>query len=97
MAKNINISSATSTILIAKGSSGGAVKKITIANNSANAATVSVGLDPVTSGLFYFIQNVIIPSGATLVLNDNLAFNSEKYHLRISNAGTSPDITVIIK
>ena len=92
------ITSATTTNLITKGKgTNGSIQKITICNNSANAATISVGLDPVTSGLFYFIKNVIIPSGATLVLNDNLAFNSEKYHLRISNAGTSPDITVIIK
>ena len=96
MAKNINISSATSTILIAKGSSGGAVKKITIANNSVNAATVSVGLDPVTSGLFYFIKSVIIPNGATLVLNDNLSFDVSLYNLRIDNTGTSPSLTVMI-
>ena len=95
------ITSATTTTLITKGGSkSGAIKKITICNNSASPATsISVHLwaggggDPVHP----FVHNVTIPTGATLVLDDNLGFDRKKYNLRISNAGTDPDITVIIK
>tara|TARA_Y100001938_G_scaffold68213_1_gene94676 strand:- start:331 stop:636 length:306 start_codon:yes stop_codon:yes gene_type:complete len=95
------ITSATTTTLITKGSgTSGNISKITICNNSSNAATsISVHLwsgdggDPVHP----FVHNVTIPSGATLVLEDNIGFDSNSYNLRISNAGTSPDITVIIK
>ena len=93
------ITSATTTTLITKGVGGGGISKMTICNNSASPATnISVHLwaggggDPVHP----FIHNVTIPKGATLVLDDNLAFNSSVYNLRISNAGTDPDITVII-
>ena len=100
MARYIAITSATTTTLIEKnGSIGGAIRKITICNNSANAATgVHVNLwDGSSETLFHFCRNVTIPSGATLVLDDNLAFDKSVYKLRISNAGTDPDITVIIK
>ena len=73
---------------------------MTICNNSDNPATdISVHLwgggggDPV----YKIVHNMTIPSGATLVLEDNLSFDSSVYNLRISNAGTDPDITVIIK
>ena len=95
------ITSATTTTLIAKDThKSGAIKKITICNNSANAATGisvhfwnGVGGQPVHP----IIHNVTIPSGATLVLEDNLSFNKSIYNLKVVNAGTSPDITVIIK
>ena len=95
------ITSATTTTLIAKDATKSVgVHKITICNNSASPATnISVHLwaggggDPVHP----FVHNVTIPTGATLVLNDNLGFDRKKYNLRISNAGTDPDITVIIK
>ena len=96
-----SITSATTTTLITKGSTtSGSISKIVICNNSANAATSisvqlwsGVGDEPVHP----FVHNVTIPSGATLVLNDNLSFSSGVYNLRISNAGTDPDLTVIIK
>ena len=101
MAKYTAITSATTTTLIAKDThKSGAIKKITICNNSASPATsISVHLwaggggDPVHP----FVHNVTIPAGTTLILQDNLSFNKDVYNLRISNAGTNPDITVIIK
>ena len=93
------ITSATTTPLISKGSTrSGNLKKITICNNSASAATsIHVNLwDGSSETLFHFCRNVTIPSGVTLVLEDNLSFDASVYNLRISNAGTSPDITVII-
>ena len=98
-----NIASATTTTLITKGAvsdHAGGVKKITICNNSANAATgISVHLwnGEVGQPVHPFVHNVTIPSGVTLVLEDNLAFDGSKFNLRISNAGTDPDLTVIIK
>ena len=95
------ITSATTTTLITKnGNISGSINKITICNNSDNAATgISVHLWNGTGGqpVHPFVHNVTIPSGATLVLEDNISFNSKEYNLRISNAGTGPDITVIIK
>ena len=98
------ITSATTTTLIAKVGTksmrnSGMIKKMTICNNSASPATsISVHLWTGSGGdpVHPFIHNVTIPSGATLVLEDNLSFDASVYNLRISNAGTSPDITVII-
>ena len=97
------ITSATTTTLIAKQTKAGTkgfINKITICNNSANAATgISVHLWSGVGGepVHPFVHNVTIPSGATLVLDDNLEFNDKDYNLKISNAGTDPDLTVIIK
>ena len=101
MAKYTAITSATTTTLITKNRSvSGDINKISICNNSANAATGisvhfwnGVGGQPVHP----IVHNVTIPSGATLVLEDNVSFDAKLYNLRISNAGTNPDITVIIK
>ena len=94
------ITSATTTTLITKNRNvNGDINKILICNNSDNAATgISVHLWSGVGGepVHPFIHNVTIPSGTTLVLDDNLAFDGSKFNLRISNAGTNPDITVII-
>ena len=98
------ITSATTTTLIAKVSTksmrnSGMIKKMTICNNSANPATsISLHLWSGTGGdpVHPFIHNVTIPSGVSLVLKDGLGFDSSVYNLRISNAGPSPDLTVII-
>jgi len=94
------ITSATTTTLIPKnGTHGGGINKMTICNNSANPATsISVHLWAGSGGdpVHPFVHNVTIPSGATLVLEDNLSFDKKRFNLRISNAGTDPDITVII-
>ena len=95
------ITSATTTTLIAKDTTKSiGVHKITICNNSASPATdISVHLwaggggDPVHP----FVHNVTIPKGATLVLEDNLAFNGSVYSLKMYSTGTAPALTVIIK
>ena len=94
------ITSATTTTLIPKNErADGVIEKITICNNSASPATSvsvhfwnGVGGQPVHP----IIHNATIPTGATLMLEDNLDFDGSEYNLRISNAGTDPDITVII-
>ena len=97
-----SITSADTHVLIAKSAtvntSSGSINMMSICNESANAATVSLALDPVTASPFYIIKNVVIPSGVTLVLDTPvLRFDSKRYKLRIENSGTSPDLTVIIK
>ena len=96
-----NITTGTTTDLIAKGNKEvGRINKITISNNSADAATVIVDLFDGGSVVYYICKNVIIPSGAVLVLDNNLAFDASKYNLRIYNTGAgsgTEDLTVIIK
>jgi len=105
-----NITTGTTTTLIAKeskntnriGSSTGYssdIQKITIANNNSNTATgVCVSLQDGTN-TYYFIRDVKIPSGTTLVLEDNLSFDKSKYNLIIAHDSGSgnPNLTVIIK
>ena len=73
----------------------GDIKKILISNNSANSATVGAYLDD-DSKQHYFCKNVVVPSGASLVLEDNVSFDSRLYDLKIKNSGTSPSISVIV-
>ena len=101
-----NITSATTTDLIAKdGQVGGGISKISISNHSdSNACTIDVFLEDATASAstnagnvkYHFINAVIIPTGASLVLDDNLGFDSTLYNLRITTVGTSPLICVII-
>ena len=93
--KNITTSGAAIT-LIKKGSNFVANNKMTICNNSDNPATIIVDFFNGTN-VFYLVKNLVIPSGVTLVLEDNLKFDSKIYNLRIYNTGTNPDLTVIIK
>ena len=49
---------------------------------------------------FYFFKDVDIPYGTTLVVNDNLSFNRNIFHLRIvtqnASDGGTPSLTVMI-
>ena len=97
---NVTTSPTTTTLIAKSSTKKGSIKKITIANFSdhADGATVNVwwNLDG-TATDYYIIKNVVIPKGATLVLEDNLAFDRSKYVLKMLNTGTSPALTVIIK
>lgn len=96
MAKYNNITTATTTTLTSKAQGKGAVSSVYISNNSANQATVSVYIDDATTQ-HYFIKNVVIPTATSLLLNDSIPFDSLTYQLKITNSGTSPDLTVILK
>ena len=95
---NITTSPATTTLITKGGEIGGRIGKISIANFSDNAADaiVNLFLNDGSATDLYLCKNVAIPKGVTLILEDNLSFDASVYNLRISNAGTSPDITVII-
>ena len=90
-----NITSATTTTLSSNTVSSGNISKILISNNSANEASVSVFLTDSGSNNFHLVRNVVIPSKVSLTLEDNIAFSSTTFTLKISNSGTSPDLTVI--
>ena len=95
-----NITSGTTTTLITKGSNvSGNIKKISIANFSddVGGATINLFLEDASDVDWYIMKNVVIPKGVTLVLDDNLAFDSSLYSLKIYNTGTSPALTIIIK
>ena len=92
-----NISSATTTTLITKGGGvNGSIRKITIANHEdSDSNTVQLHLYD-GSSITYVIVETIIPARATLVLEDNVSFNSGLYNLRLVTSSTA-DTTVIIK
>ena len=102
-----NITSATTEDLIKRdGDVGGKIGKMTIANYSdSNEVTIDVFLEDnaasestdASNNKYHFINKVVIPVGASLVLTDNLSFNKSLYYLRLTTVGTSPLVSVIIK
>ena len=72
---------------------------------------INIGKQPISSHFYkkkmrnlrnysldlYICKNVAIPKCTTLVLSDNLSFDSERYSLKMYSTGTAPALTVIIK
>jgi hypothetical protein len=99
MAVYKNISSISTETLIAKGSDGrGNINKITISNNDNTDLTIAkVYLCSTCDGSDnYTIAETTIPPLATLVLEDNISFNSKSFSLKIDSS-TTAELTVIIK
>ena len=91
-----NISSPTTTTLITKDSGvGGGIQKITIANK-ATATSNEILLDLHDGSNTFTILRTDMPPKTSLVLEDNLSFDSSKYSLIITTSSVA-DITVIIK
>ena len=93
-----NTGGAETITLITKGSGdSGNIKKILIANeNTSNAVNVTIDLYDGTN-TFTIIKEVEIPVKSSLVLSDNVDFDSDVFNLRITTSGTTPLVTVIIK
>ena len=96
-----NIASIATTTLITKSDTGkqnGAISKITIANHdNTDLVIAKLYLCSTCDGSDnYVITETTIPALATLVLDDNLAFDASKWHLKIDTS-TTAEITVIIK
>tara|TARA_R100000152_G_C6581703_1_gene45331 strand:- start:33 stop:332 length:300 start_codon:yes stop_codon:yes gene_type:complete len=91
------ITSATTTTLITKGSGvSGSIKKILLTNSDDTDPCV-VNLDLYTgSTTAATIAEINMPPRTTVILDDNLAFDSSIYNLRITTS-TTAEITVIIK
>ena len=93
----INTTSTTQT-LITKGTDGrGNIKKILVTNVSANPGVVSLFLEDASAVKYYFLVNQVIPPKTPLVIEDCLSFNSSVYNLKMTNSGTAPALTIIIK
>ena len=111
MARYKNITTGTTTTLIEKKSAhSGNINKITISNNDGHSAdNVCLFLEDETASTstdagnvkYYFFKDVDIPYGASLVLEDNLSYNNDLFHLRLvtqnASDGGTPSLTVIIK
>ncbi len=108
MSKIINITSATTTTLLAKtdfsvysatnkrGSNNATVSKIIVTNVSTSAATITIVVQEsgaVTS--FTLVRNLVIPAAVTFVWEEEFSFNVSTHDLKITNSGTSPSLTVI--
>ena len=93
-----NTGGAETITLITKGSGDSCnIKKILIANeNTSNAVNVTIDLHDGTN-TFTIIKEVEIPVKSSLVLSDNVDFDSDIFNLRITTSGTTPLVTVIIK
>ena len=75
----------------------GNISKILIANEDSAITKVTVDLHDGTN-TFVIIKEVEIPVSSSLVLSDNISFDSEVFSLRITTTGTgTPTVTVIIK
>ena len=99
MARYVNISSIATTTLIAKNTNrSGSINKITIANHdNTDLVIAKLYLCSTCDGSDNFvITENTIPPLVTLVLDDNLSFNSTNYNLKIDTS-TTAEITVIIK
>ena len=91
-----NISSATTTTLVAKeaGFAGGSISKVTIANHDdSDSNTINLHLYDGTST--FVLVETVIPARTTLILTDNLEFNLKRFNLRITTSSTA-DTTVIV-
>ena len=110
MAQYTNITTGTTTTLITKnGNDSSVINKITIANVDGHQAdNVCLFLEDEAASTstdagnnkYYFFKDVDIPYGTTLVVNDNLPFNRNIFHLRIvtqnASDGGTPSLTVMI-
>ena len=96
MARYVNISSIATTTLIAKNTNrSGSINKITIANHD-NSDLVIIKLYLYDGSNTYVLTETTIPALTTLVLDDNLNFNSRIFDLKIDTS-TTAEITEIIK
>ena len=87
----------TITVITKNSGVSGNINKILIVNeNTSNVVNVTVDLYDGTN-TFTIIKEKEIAVKTSLVLSDNVDFDSNIFSLRITTSGTNPLITVIIK
>ena len=92
------IQTATTTTLIqSRNIYGGSIKKVSVCNNSLEEATIDLFVEDDNTNVHFIVKNLAIPSGVTLILEDNINFDDLVYSLKLTNSGTSPDLSIIIK
>jgi len=75
------------------------IRSVSLANKHAtDAVTVDLYIYDATLGTFYILNNVKIPNGATLNLdNSDVSFNNADYELKILLSASDSAVDVIIK
>ena len=99
--KRINITSGTTTTIVAKGvNNHGLVREILISNNnSATATGISLSLRDGTN-IYYFFRDTKIPSGAALSITSgflNYDGTVHDLHLTHDSGSGNPNLTVMIR
>lgn len=93
-----NITSTGVSNLIPISANKGEVNSIRLANYSdANSVTVDLYLEDVAGSKSYLNHGVVIPISTTLLLDEAVAFDNSVLAMNINIAGTSPQLSIIIK
>ncbi len=96
-----DITSATTTTLIASGGRSGAIKTMSICNqHSSSSIDVDLFLDDGKGNAdsdCYIIKNLTIPAGVTLFLDDGISFDNSTLDLKLTTTGSGLPVSVIIK
>ena len=96
MARYIN-TLMTSTELVPKIPNKGNISSVSICNTHATGeAEVDLFIDDGTNQ-YYYVYKVKIPVGATLVVDENISFDSSVYDLNIRNSSPDKSLSIIIK
>ena len=90
-----NIGSATTTTLIPQDSGTGSVQFVNICNQD-EAVKVRLFLDDGTNQTS-ILENLNIPGGVTLFLNEGLSFDASVLSMQLQTQGTGVDVNVIIQ
>ena len=100
---NINTATdGTDIELVAAGDNASNIKSITLTNIDTTKLTASLYIyDSSSNTMYYLIYNVVLPIGATLLLDsdDMLSFNNQVggFSLNLTMGSTSDLISVLIK
>ncbi len=83
------------TLISQSSSTGGSISKILLCNTGTGDLTITVYFEDSNTPAndFKIINSVVIPAGASLVLEDNLSFNTSLFSLKATYLG---DFDVII-
>jgi hypothetical protein len=87
-----NITSATTTTLIEKGTGHGSVGSMRIVNNHSGDSQVSVWITDDTTDL-YLIKNLVMPTATAFVL-DGIYFDIDFQSLKIQTHSATTDVMV---
>ena len=91
------LTGAATYTLITKGDNAGSISSISINNSStSNQVTATLFLNDGTNSI-NIVGPTIIPVGVTMLLDHDLRFSGEAFGLKLTLAGTSPIVSVIIK
>ncbi len=86
----------TTTLIASQDRHGSSISKMSIANKSnSHKATIDIYLDDGTEQ-FHFLKHGQVDEGSALILVDCLAFDRNRFSLKISETGNQADISVII-